>query len=110
MTICLPNGLTGCIYGPTSDRQEDKTLFHLRQIDDFLLELNQQYHGGDLYCVYGDKIFAGYWYCLRTAHQATTGLPLVEGQVIENENMKIARPLAILRLSARRVSSECRRV
>ena len=35
--------------------------------------------------------FAGYWYCLRTAHQASVGNSLTEQQILENENMKIAR-------------------
>jgi hypothetical protein len=29
LTICLPNGLTGAIYGSTSGHQDDQTLFQL---------------------------------------------------------------------------------
>ena len=60
LTICLPNGLTVCMYGPTSGRQEDKTLFHLSELDNYLRDLCETNHDGDLYCIYGDKVFAGY--------------------------------------------------
>jgi hypothetical protein len=44
-----------------------------------------------MYCTYGDDIFAGYWYCLRTAHKEAPGMPLTPIQVEENEAMKSAR-------------------
>jgi hypothetical protein len=66
LTICLPNGLTAAIYGPTSGRNDDRTLFHLSQFDDYLMQVCTEFHGGDLYCTYGDGIFAGNWYCLRS--------------------------------------------
>ena len=92
LTICLPNGLTGAVYGPTSGRQDDRTLFRLGQFDDFILDLCMQFHGpNSLYSVYGDGIFAGYWYCLRTRHEPTPMLPLTPAQDSENDNMKAAR-------------------
>jgi hypothetical protein len=36
LTICLPNGMCGAVYGPTSGRQDDRTLFRLAQFDEYL--------------------------------------------------------------------------
>jgi DDE superfamily endonuclease len=91
LTVCFPNGLTAAIYGPTSGRNDDRTLFHLSQFDDYLMELCMEFHQGDLFCTYGDGIFAGNWYCLRTMHKETTGLPLLAWQEEENMNLKAAR-------------------
>jgi len=93
LTILLPNGLTGAVYGPTSGREDDRRLFSLSELDDYLMELCQQHHGdGSLYCTYGDGIFAGRWFCLRTRHEAApqTELTLAQRQE-QNENMKSAR-------------------
>jgi hypothetical protein len=92
LTICLPNGMTSAVYGPTSGRQDDQTLFCLAQFDEFLIELCQEFHGDDaLYCTYGDGIFAGYWTCVRTRHEPTQGFPLTPAQEAENDNMKAVR-------------------
>lgn len=91
LTLLLPNGLTASIYGPTSGRKEDKTLFRLAEYDEFLLDLCQEFHDGDIYCTYGDGIFAGYWFCLRTAHQSSPLMPLTPYQEEENQAMKGVR-------------------
>lgn len=91
LTICLPNGLTGAVYGPTSGRDDDRELFRLSQMDDYMLDLCTQHHGGDLYCTYGDGIFAGYWHCLRTKHEAPPNTVLTQQQEDENANMKAVR-------------------
>jgi hypothetical protein len=92
LTICLPNGLTGAVYGPTSGRQDDQTLFRLGQFDNFMRDLCIHFHGADhLYATYGDGIFAGYWYCLRTRHEPSPLLPLTHAQETENDNMKAVR-------------------
>ena len=90
LSIVLPNGIS-VIYGPTSGREDDRTLFRLSELDDYMLDLCQQHHNGDLYCVYGDGIFAGYWYCLRSRHIAPPNLPLTLAQIEENDNMCSAR-------------------
>jgi isopentenyl phosphate kinase len=65
LTICLPNGMTSAVYGPTSRRQDDWTLFCLAQFDEVLIELCQEFHGDNtLYCTYGDGILAVYWTCV----------------------------------------------
>ena len=86
LTILLPNGLS-IIYGPTSARQDDRTLFRLSEFDEVLTELGQQLHGGNLYCAYGDGIFGGYWNCLRSRHIAPPNMPLTEAQHEENKHM-----------------------
>ena len=91
LTICLPNGMTGAVYGPTSGRDGDRDLFRLSEIDDILRDLCLNHHGGDLYCTYGDGIFAGYWHCLRTRHEAPPNTVLTQKQQDENENMKAVR-------------------
>jgi DDE superfamily endonuclease len=91
LTICLPNGITAAVYGPTSGRRNDLTLFRLSDLDDHIMEICQESHGGDLYCTYGDGIFAGYWYCLRTKHVAPPGMVLTDAQLAENENYSSAR-------------------
>ena len=91
LTICLPNGLTGAVYGPTSGRQDDRTLFRLGQFDRFIMDLCIEFHDSDLYCTYGDGIFAGYWYCMRTRHEPTPNTPLTHAQEVENDNMKAIR-------------------
>jgi DDE superfamily endonuclease len=91
LTIVLPNGLYGAIYGPTSGRDNDIELFRLSQLDNVMSDLCVTHHGGDLYCTYGDAIFAGYWECLRTAHFAPPGMHLTGAQEEENENMKAVR-------------------
>jgi hypothetical protein len=83
--------MTAAMYGPTSGRQSDKTLFRLAEFDDFLRDLCGQFHNNTLYCTYGDDIFAGYWYCLRTQHKPTAAMPLTAIQEEENANMKSAR-------------------
>ena len=91
LTICLPNGMTAAVYGPTSGRDDDRELFRLSHLDDFLTALCLQIYGGDMYCTYGDGIFAGYWNCLRTGYHAPPGQQLSMEQTDENENMKSAR-------------------
>jgi hypothetical protein len=65
----------------------------MADFDDFLENLCSQHHGNTLYCTYGDDIFAGYWYCLRTKHRPTNDLPLTAIQEEENENMKSVREM-----------------
>lgn len=77
--------------GPTSGRDDDRTLFRLAEFDDFLLNLCTASHGGDLHCTYGDGIFAGNWHCLRTCHYAPPGVTLTDEQESENEAMKSVR-------------------
>ena len=92
LTIVLSNGITAAVYGPTSGRDDDRTLFRLAQFNEFLVDLCTYLFGGDhLYCTYGDAIFAGYWHCLRTAHYAPPGYNLTDEQESLNENMKSAR-------------------
>jgi hypothetical protein len=92
LTICLPNGMTGAVYGPTSGRQDDRTLFWMANFDRFIMELCIHFHGADkLFSVYGDGIFAGYWFCLRTKHEGTEMMPLTPAQDSENDNMKSVR-------------------
>ena len=93
LTICLPNGMTAAVYGPTSGREGDLALWRLAEFDDFLLGLCGQHHGNTLYATYGDDIFAGYWYCLRTKHKPTADLPLTPIQEEENANMKSVREM-----------------
>jgi hypothetical protein len=65
LAICLPNGMCGAVYGLTSGRQDDRTLLWLAQFDEFLVDLCDRYHEfPNLYCTYGDGIFAGYWTCV----------------------------------------------
>ena len=90
LTIVLPNGIS-VVYGPTSGRQDDRTLFRYAEFDDYMLQLNQQHHGGDLYCTYGDGIFAGYWYCLRSRHIEPPNMPLTPVQQEENDSMASVR-------------------
>ena len=84
--------MTGAIYGPTSGREDDRTLFTLSEMDEYLVDLCEEFHGnGRLYCTYGDGIFAGRWFCLRTAHQPAPNTQLTDEQEEQNENMKSAR-------------------
>jgi hypothetical protein len=91
LTICLPNGLTAAIYGPTSGKDEDKVLFRMAEFDDYMQELCEEHHNNSMYCTYGDGIFAGYWLCLRTSHVAAPTMALTDVQIDQNENMKSAR-------------------
>jgi hypothetical protein len=87
--------MTGALYGPTSGRQGDKALFRLAEFDGFLVDLCARHYppGNTLYCTYGDDIFAGYWYCVRTKHKPTPALPLTAIQEEENTNMKSCRQM-----------------
>lgn len=91
LAILLPNGIIAALYGPTSGRQGDKSLVHHSNIDNYLFQLCQQHYGNAMYFTYGDDIFAGYWYCLRTQHKPTAAMPLTAIQEEENANMKSAR-------------------
>jgi DDE superfamily endonuclease len=91
LAIVLPNGMIGGLYGPTSGRQGDKTLLRMSHIDQYLFHLCQQHFGNVMYCTYGDDIFAGFWYCLRTRHNPAPGMPLTAIQEEENTNMKSVR-------------------
>jgi hypothetical protein len=93
LTICLPNGMTAAVYGPTSGREGDMTLFRLSEFDDYLRDLCAIHHNNTMYATYGDDIFAGYWYCLRTKHKPAPGLPLTPIQEEENDNMKSVREM-----------------
>jgi hypothetical protein len=55
------------------------------------MEICTEFHGGDLYCTYGNGIFAGNWYCLRSMHKAAAGMALLPWQEEENLNLKSAR-------------------
>jgi hypothetical protein len=46
-----------------------------------------------LYATYGDDIFAGYWYCLRTQRKPTIAMPLTAIQGEENAKMKSVREM-----------------
>jgi hypothetical protein len=64
----------------------------LGEFDDFIRDLCIHFHGANnLYSVYGDGIFAGYWYCVRTRHEPTPTIPLTPAQTTENDNMKAVR-------------------
>ena len=92
LTIALPNGITGAVYGPTSGHEDDRTLFTLSEMDEYMVDLCNEFHGdGRMYCTYGDGIFAGRWFCLRTSHQPAPNAPLTDEQLEQNENMKSAR-------------------
>ena len=93
LTIILPNGITATVYGPTSGRRSDMALLHMSDFDLYLRQLCTQHHDGILYATYGDDIFNGYHYCVRTKHKATNDLPLTPIQVEENENMKAVREM-----------------
>ena len=84
--------MCGTVYGPTSGRQDDRTLFRLAQFDEFLMDFCIQYHSPDkLYCTYGDGIFAGYWTCVCMRYKPMPTLLLTQAQKIENYNMKAVR-------------------
>ena len=91
LTIMLPNGITAALYGPTSGRSEDKALFRLAEFDDYIHDLCEEFHNSRLYATYGDGIFGGYWYCLRSCHVASTNMPLTDVQDDQNKNMTSAR-------------------
>jgi hypothetical protein len=91
LAIVLPNGMIGCLYGPTSGRQGDKTLLRMSHVDGFLYQLCQQHFGNVMYCTYGDDIFAGNWFCCRTKHKSAPGMPLTPIQEQENDAMKSVR-------------------
>jgi hypothetical protein len=64
----------------------------MAEFDEILVDLCTEFHGVDqLYATYGDGVFAGYWYCLRTRHEAAPDMPLTAAQDEENDNMKSAR-------------------
>lgn len=92
-TIYLPNGLTAAVYGPTSGRKEDKSMFKLGEFDEHLMELCVEHHDGDLCCTHGDSIFVGHWCCLRTAHVSAPHLAITETQQSVNDGMCSAREL-----------------
>jgi DDE superfamily endonuclease len=91
LTMILPNGMTAAVYGPCSGRDNDIEMFRVSQLDEVLSEGCTTKFGGDLYCTYGDAIFAGYWQCMRTQHYAPPGMHLTAAQEEENENMKAVR-------------------
>jgi hypothetical protein len=66
-------------------------LLRLAEFDDYLKALCEEYHNNKLYATYGDGIFAGYWYCVRTIHHPAPGMPLTDAQESQNKNMKSAR-------------------
>ena len=80
--------MCGSVYGPTSGRQDDRTLFRLAQFDEYLTDRIHFHGANNLYCTYGNEIFAGFWTCVRTRHEPTPDLPLTPAQEIENDNMK----------------------
>jgi hypothetical protein len=90
VSFCLPNGLTGALYGPVSARHHDRTVLTWSGIDPFLTEAQ---HGMErLYAFYGDSAFqGGPWANIVTRHEPTTFFPLTERQEQENRAMKKAR-------------------
>jgi hypothetical protein len=81
--------MTAAVYGSTSGRQSNMALLLPSEFDDYLLDLCGQHHNNRLYTTYGDDIFNGYWYCVRTKHkQLAPGLLLTAIQEEENANMK----------------------
>ena len=91
LTIYLPNGMTAAMSGPTSGRKEDKNMFKLGEFDNYMMQLCVDVHAGDLHCIYGDSIFAGYWHCLRTAHVSSPHVHVTQAQKNVNDNMFSAR-------------------
>lgn len=91
LTICLPNGLTAAVCGPTSGKDNDIELFKTSELDGALRECQEEVHAGDLHCACGDGIFAGYWHCLRTCHCAPPGYHLTPQQEEENTFLKSVR-------------------
>jgi hypothetical protein len=94
LSIYLPNGMTGAVYGPCSGREKDPTLLEWSGFDIRLRDLCVQHFGADrLYASYGDAIFRGRWYCVRARHEPLPALNigLTPEQENENNNMKSAR-------------------
>jgi hypothetical protein len=86
--------MTAAVYGPTSGRQSDMGVLRLSEFDDYLHDLcGIHYHNNTLYATYGDDIFAGYWYCVRTKHKPTPDLQSTAIQEEENTNMKSVREM-----------------
>ena len=94
LSIYLPNGMTGAVYGPCSGREQDPTLLAWSGFDRRIRDLCVQHFGAHrLYACYGDAIFRGRYYCVRTRHEPLPVLNyfLTPGQENENDNMKSAR-------------------
>lgn len=90
LAICLPNGLTGAIYGPASARHHDMMMLTWSGFDQYLQSVQQ---GQPLqYSFYGDSAFRGQWNCIRTRHEPTVNAPpLTQRQHDENKAMKRSR-------------------
>ena len=94
LSIYLPNGMTGAVYGPCSGREQDPTLLQWSGFDNRLRDLCVQHFGAHrLYASYGDAIFRGRYYCVRTRHEPIPALNyfLTPEEENEDDNMKSAR-------------------
>jgi DDE superfamily endonuclease len=90
LTICLPNGLTGAVYGPMSARHHDTTLLAWSGFDQYLVHVQQGQPCQ--YLFYGDSAFRGHWNCVRSRHEPTVNAPaLTQQQHDENTAMRRAR-------------------
>jgi hypothetical protein len=94
LTLFLPNGLTGCVYGPCSVRENDPTLLRWSGLDNAIRQVCEMRFGpGHVYASYADSIFHGSYYCVRTRHRPipALGIALTPGMRQENAVMKSAR-------------------
>jgi len=95
LTIYGPNGMTLATYGPTSGRRKDPTLHEWSGWDDEIAQLCMQ-RLQKIFASFADRIFAGHWHCLRTAHvplvvNNALRFPVPEPLLNENANMDSAR-------------------
>ena len=77
LSMFLPNGLTGSIYGPTSARHPDSSLLDWSGFENHMLDACARHFGNNvIYAVYGDSIFFGPCFCVRSRHVPIPSLNL----------------------------------
>jgi hypothetical protein len=74
LTFCLPNGLTGGLYGPVSSRRHDTTVVEMSDIGPFLNQIQQ--NQPLVYSFYGDSAFRTPYACIKIQHEAAVNAPL----------------------------------
>lgn len=78
------------VFSLLSINRNDGTILTWSEVDPYLHALFQL-HGLQGHSIYGDSIFFGPHYCIRTRHEPILGIPLAYHQRHENAVMKKCR-------------------
>jgi len=88
LTVLFPNGITACVFGPTSARHNDLGVWNLSQLNDTMYEAQHAHPAlaGRVYKLFSDGGFPVRQDCLDHGYPPTGPL-----QVVENYHLNVCR-------------------